>query len=126
MYIMAKTCNLVDVMALILSIIIVYLIDYSVTQDPICGMERFSHASCSPNHSLTGASNLLSRETPSKRKCFTLCLRTTGCKSVNFNIGTRECELLGSKQNELPAENLIQTTGVFYCEIATKVVLQVC
>ncbi|XP_072027413.1 microfibril-associated glycoprotein 4-like [Amphiura filiformis] len=96
------------------------LIEYSSTQDPICGKQRQSDASCSPNYSLTGATHLLSTQISSKRKCYNLCLHDIGCKSVNFNAGTQECILLGSNRIDLPVNNFVQTTNIHYCEINTK------
>ncbi len=113
--------NGVELLLLVVQVIVVCFIDYSFTQVPICGKERFSDAICSPNYYLTGASNLLSRQTSSKIKCFAICLRLNGCKSVNFNIGTHECLFLGSTQNELPVENFMQSEDSYYCEIAAMV-----
>ncbi|XP_072025388.1 ficolin-2-like [Amphiura filiformis] len=114
-------CKVQLVWKLMLLVHVIFgLIEYSSTQDPICGKQRQSDASCSPNYSLTGASHLLSTQISSKQKCFASCLHDTGCKSVNFNAGTQECILLGSNRIDLPADNFAQTTNIHYCEINTK------
>ena len=95
--------------------------DYTLSQHPDCGSVVKTGTSCRPNYILDGATNLLSVKTSSHRKCVSTCIRKTGCKSVNFNIKTRQCDLLDLSWMNLAGQSFVQSSDFYYCEIQTKV-----
>ena len=105
---------------MLLYLILIFL-DFTQSQHPNCGSVVKTGTSCRPNYILNGATNLLSAKTSSYRKCVSMCIRKTGCKSVNFNIKTRQCDLLDSSRMDLSEQNVAQSSNSYYCEIQTKV-----
>ena len=101
--------------------LILILLDNTHSQHPDCGSVVKTGTSCLPNYILNGATNLLSVKTSSHRKCVSTCMQKTGCKSVNFNIKTRQCDLLDSSWMNLAGQSFVQSSDSYYCEIQTKV-----
>ncbi|XP_072025626.1 microfibril-associated glycoprotein 4-like [Amphiura filiformis] len=117
------TVIMVEIMrALQLTLPVIFIIvfpRYLKAQNPDCGSVLVSSVSCIKGYALT-ALVLLSVPSTSKNKCLTYCMHKTGCKSVNLNTVTKQCDLLGSNRNDLTPQHLITTSNTQNCDINSK------